>query len=239
MQTRNQNVQYVDCNCQKSSVNRNCNYPWRNILLSRNIVLLLYSINIHINISITYFFQNTAIYSIFFFFSIYFYQLEANYFTVLQWFLSYIDVNQPWIYMYCPSRSPPPTSLSTGVLWVFPMHQARRLQHLKGTPATFTTYVLSLKNIAMKQRRCCIMSVKQAGMFLLYEVPFSPYVTFSREYLFPRKEVLCMSLDNQFQEEHNGPNIFFPFMIVHNSQSQLKISFFLVLYSTEYTVNKS
>ena len=46
-----------------------------------------------------------------FFFSIYFYYLEANYFTVLQWFLSYIDMNQPWIYMYSPSRSPlPPPS---------------------------------------------------------------------------------------------------------------------------------
>ena len=35
--------------------------------------------------------------------------------------LSYIDMNQPWIYMYSPSRSPlpPPTSLSTWSLWVF------------------------------------------------------------------------------------------------------------------------
>ena len=38
-------------------------------------------------------------------FFIYFYQLEANYFIILQWFLSYIDMNQPWIYMYSPSRS--------------------------------------------------------------------------------------------------------------------------------------
>ena len=43
---------------------------------------LLYGINILINISIPYFFQNITIYSIFFF-STYFYQLEANYFTVL------------------------------------------------------------------------------------------------------------------------------------------------------------
>ena len=34
------------------------------------------------------------------FFFIYLCQLEANYFTALQWFLSYIDMNQPWIYMY-------------------------------------------------------------------------------------------------------------------------------------------
>ena len=40
-----------------------------------------------------------------------FYQLEANYFTILQWFLSYIDMNQRWIYMYSPSQSPlPPPS---------------------------------------------------------------------------------------------------------------------------------
>ena len=41
----------------------------------------------------------------------FFYQLEANYFTILQWFLSYIDMNQPWIYMHSPSRPPlPPPS---------------------------------------------------------------------------------------------------------------------------------
>ena len=61
------------------------------------------------------------------FFSIYFYQLEANYFTILQWFLSYIDMNQPWIYKYSPSSSPPPISLPTRSLWVFPVHQARAL----------------------------------------------------------------------------------------------------------------
>ena len=47
----------------------------------------------------------------FFFLFMYFYQLEANYFTTLQWVLSYIDMNQPWIYMYSPSQSPlPPPS---------------------------------------------------------------------------------------------------------------------------------
>ena len=43
----------------------------------------------------------------------YFYQLEVNYFAILQWFLPYIDMNQPWIYMCSPSRSPlPPPSPS-------------------------------------------------------------------------------------------------------------------------------
>ena len=49
---------------------------------------------------------NNIEYIFFFFFFIYFYQLEANYFTILQWFLPYIDMNQPWIYMGSPSRSP-------------------------------------------------------------------------------------------------------------------------------------
>ena len=35
----------------------------------------------------------------------------ADYFTTLQWVLSYIDMNQPWSYMSSPSRSPlPPPS---------------------------------------------------------------------------------------------------------------------------------
>ncbi|KAM9698788.1 conserved oligomeric Golgi complex subunit 2-like isoform 2-T2 [Dama dama] len=56
-----------------------------------------------------------------------FHQLEANHVTTLQWVLSYIDMNQPWSYMYSPSQSSPPTSLSTRFLWVFPVHQARAL----------------------------------------------------------------------------------------------------------------
>ena len=46
----------------------------------------------------------TVLYHCIYFFFIYFYQLEANYFTVLQWFLSYIDMNQPRIYMCSPSH---------------------------------------------------------------------------------------------------------------------------------------
>ena len=37
------------------------------------------------------------------FFFIYFYCFDANYFTILQWFLPYIDMDQPWIYMCSPS----------------------------------------------------------------------------------------------------------------------------------------
>ena len=55
--------------------------------------------------------HNTSVFLTFLFFFIYFYQLEANYFTIFQWFLPYIDMNQPWIYMCSPSQSPlPPPS---------------------------------------------------------------------------------------------------------------------------------
>ena len=37
--------------------------------------------------------------------------LVGGYFTILQWVLSYIKMNQPWVYMCSPSRSPlPPPS---------------------------------------------------------------------------------------------------------------------------------
>ena len=34
--------------------------------------------------------------------------MEANYFTILKWFLPYIDMNQPWVYMCSPSWTPLP-----------------------------------------------------------------------------------------------------------------------------------
>ena len=72
-------------------------------------------------------FRTYRYYIHFIFFSTYFYQLEANYFTTFQWALSYIDMNQPWSYMYSPSRSPLPPPSSTQFLWVFPVHRAQAL----------------------------------------------------------------------------------------------------------------
>ena len=40
---------------------------------------------------------------------IYLLKLEANYFTILWWFLPYIDMNQPWVYMCLPVLKPLPT----------------------------------------------------------------------------------------------------------------------------------
>ena len=36
----------------------------------------------------------------------YLFKLEAPYFAVLWWFLPYIELNQPWEYMSCPSCNP-------------------------------------------------------------------------------------------------------------------------------------
>jgi len=48
---------------------------------------------------------------------------ELNYFIVWCWFLPYIHMNQPWVYM-CPSiLKSPTTSLPTPSLWVVPEHQ--------------------------------------------------------------------------------------------------------------------
>ena len=72
----------------------------------RNEICSLYLGFCSSQVSITFLFF-FSICVLFFFFN----QLEANYFTILQWFLSYIDMNQPWIYMYSPSRSPLPHPL--------------------------------------------------------------------------------------------------------------------------------
>ena len=44
---------------------------------------------------------------------IYFNYLEVNHFTILWWYLPYINMNQPWVYMCPASRTPlPPPSPS-------------------------------------------------------------------------------------------------------------------------------
>ena len=43
---------------------------------------------------------------------IYLLYLEANYFTILWWFLPYIDISQPWVYMCPPVLNHPLTAPS-------------------------------------------------------------------------------------------------------------------------------
>ena len=59
---------------------------------------LFYSLYLSVSFYVNWF---VHLFNVFFFF---FHQLEANYFTTFQWVLSYIDMNQPWSYMYSPSR---------------------------------------------------------------------------------------------------------------------------------------
>ena len=51
--------------------------------------------------------------------------LKANYFTILWWFLPYIDMNQPRVFMCPPVLNPPPITLPILSLTVIPVHQPR------------------------------------------------------------------------------------------------------------------
>ena len=88
--------------------------------------------------------EERAVLSIaFFFFLIYlfknFLKLEANYFTVFWWFLPYINMNQPWVYM-SHILHPPPTSLPIPSLRVVPMDRpwVPCLVHQTGLVICFT-----------------------------------------------------------------------------------------------------
>ena len=52
------------------------------------------------------------IYLLIFYLFIYLLYLEANYFTILWWFLPYIDISQPWVYMCPPVLNHPLTAPS-------------------------------------------------------------------------------------------------------------------------------
>ena len=58
-------------------------------------------------------------------------ELKDNCFTILWWFLPYINMNQPWVYM-CPTiLNTPSTSLPTPYLWVVLEHHlhASNMRH--------------------------------------------------------------------------------------------------------------
>ena len=100
-----------------------------------------------------------------FFFLIYFYYLEANYFTTLWCVLSYIDMNQPWSYMFSPSRSPlPPLSppYSSG------SSQSTRPEHLSHA-SHLGWWSVSVQIIYMF--RCCCLKTSHPHL-----LPHSPKV---------------------------------------------------------------
>ena len=62
-----------------------------------------------------------------YFFFIYFYQLEANYFKIVQWFCHTLTSISHGFTCVPHPDSPSPTSFHIPSLWVFPVHQARAL----------------------------------------------------------------------------------------------------------------
>ena len=69
-------------------------------------LLISSSVSLSMSLSLSH---SPLSHSILGFFSLF--KLEANYFTILWWFLPYIHMNQPWVYMCSPSWSslPPPS----------------------------------------------------------------------------------------------------------------------------------
>ena len=102
-------------------------------------------------------------FKIYIYISIYFYQLEANYFTILQWFLPYIDMNQPSIYMCSPSRTPlPPLS---------PSHPSGSSQCTSPEPLSHASHLdwRSVSHLIIYMFRCC--SLRSSHPRLLPQSP--------------------------------------------------------------------
>ena len=75
--------------------------------------------------------------------------MEANYFTILRWFLPYIDMNQPWVYTCSPilNTLPPP----------FPSHPSRFSQ-CTGSECPVSCIKLGLviySHMAIYMFQCC------------------------------------------------------------------------------------
>ena len=83
--------------------------------------------------------------------------------TLLLWVLSYIDMNQPWSYMYSPSRSPIPTSSPPDSSWSCQCTSPEHLSHA----SNLGWWSVSLKIIYMF--RCC--SLKTSHPPLLPQSP--------------------------------------------------------------------
>ena len=145
----------------------------------------------------------------FLFFFIYFYQLKANYFTILQWFLSYIDMNQPWIYTYSASRSPlPPPSLSNPS----GSSQCTRPKHLSHA-SNLGQWSVSLQKIYMF--RCC--SLETSHPHLLPQSPKVCYVHLCRFFYFAYKVIITIFLNSIYMCQYDVMFfIFLAYFTLHN-----------------------
>ena len=73
-----------------------------------------------------------SVYLIYCLFFLHFFKLEADYFTTLRWFLLYIHMNQPWVYMCSPSwpslPHPPPSHPSGSYQCTSPEYPASHIK---------------------------------------------------------------------------------------------------------------
>ena len=121
--------------------------------------------------------------------------MEANYFTILWWFLPYIDMNQPWVYMCSPSWTPllpPSTSHPSG------SSQCTRPEH----PVSCIKPGLEI---------CFIYDNIHVSMLFSQIIPPSPSPTESKRLLYTSVSLLL----SRIQGYHYHLSKFYIYMLVY------------------------
>ena len=89
--------------------------------------------------------------------------MEGNYFTILWWFLPYIDMDQPWVYMCPPSRNSsylPPHPIPLGCPSVLALSALFHASNLDRS---------SISHMVIYMFQCC--SLKSSHTCLLPQSP--------------------------------------------------------------------